>query len=170
MDPLSITLACISLTTAAAKTTVAVQGFVRTFRESRQDLAAVTRQLGELNMIIDLLKDESNTADDQQTQMPDSLKSQICGMLASCAGVLAELDVIVEKHKSGSFGSAARWTLRGKEEVAALQKRLSEHIAALNIALEVSIMSVFNTLPLFAWDVPQLIKPASRSPDTRCQG
>lgn len=139
-DPLSIAAACVGLLATATRTSVAVTGFVRTFRDARHDLAAVSRQLGELSMIVGLLSGEYDDASaEQQQAMPVSLRSQICSILANCGDVLAQLEAVMARHEK-SRTTAARWALKGKDEVTGLERQLDAHVRALNIALEVSVL------------------------------
>jgi len=144
MDPLSITVSCLALISAATKTTTSVSKFVRVFRDARQDLAAISRQLGELQMILELLRSENDGEDEDETgpiqpalSLPDTVKSQICSILSNCAEIFAQLDSVMSKHIDGR-ATSARWAVKGKSEVASLGKQLDAHMRALNIALELS--------------------------------
>jgi hypothetical protein len=73
MDPLSITVACVSLTATVAKTSVAVTTFVRAVRSARSDLDGMSRELVSLSTLLELI-----TEDAQDIHVfPETLRKQI---------------------------------------------------------------------------------------------
>jgi hypothetical protein len=73
MDPLSITVACVSLTAIVAKTSVAVTTFVRAVRSARSDLDGMSRELVSLSTLLELI-----TEDAQDIHVfPETLRKQI---------------------------------------------------------------------------------------------
>ena len=92
MDPLSIAAACLSIIGAIDKASTAITGFVRTFRKTRQDLTTISKQLTELAMILDLLREENDGAE-ADGRVPESLKRQILSVLSNCGAILDQLDV-----------------------------------------------------------------------------
>jgi hypothetical protein len=59
MDPLSITVACVSLTASIAKTSLVVTTFVRAVRSARSDLDAVSRELASLTTLLELIAEDA---------------------------------------------------------------------------------------------------------------
>lgn len=98
MDPFSLTVGCISLIDGINKTTKAITKFVRTFREARKEMGAFNRQLSELTMTLEILRDETDT--EAMAQMiPKGVCKQILAVLDQCNDILAEFHRIVLDHK-----------------------------------------------------------------------
>jgi hypothetical protein len=123
MDPLSITVACVSLTATVAKTSVAVTTFVRAVRSARSDIDGVSRELVSLSTLLELI-----TEDAQDIHVfPETLRKQIFGILVQ--RLIAEYD---KQSTSNGF----KWAWTGSEDVARLRLSLEAHKSALEIALE----------------------------------
>ncbi|KAM7197242.1 hypothetical protein V8F33_005670 [Rhypophila sp. PSN 637] len=146
MDSASIVglvASCTSLIVAVGKSSVAIHSFVRSCRDARKELAETARQLVELEMVVNLIKDdfEPFTHEScQRLQMPDSLATEIPLIVDNCSMVLAEFDTIVAKYGDSSNG--VKWTLSGREKAAALNKQLDAHVRCLNLALDFSKLSI----------------------------
>lgn len=132
MDPLSITTACISLTATITKTSITVSTFVRAVRSARGDLDGISRELGSLKTLLELLAEDAQDADN----FPETLGKHIAGILSNCDLVLVEVQRLVDKYNKPGVAKAAKWTLAGSEDVAKLQLSLEAHKSALEIALE----------------------------------
>jgi len=132
MDPLSVTAGCLSLLGSVASTASAVTSFIRGCREARGDLTAVTRELSEMNIVLELLRDETETKDSRI--IPEKLRIQIVSILGSCEGVLKKINEVLQRH-SGQLG-AVRWVSDGKGEVASLRQSLEAYRGALSVVLE----------------------------------
>jgi hypothetical protein len=135
MDPLSITASCLAITGSIVKVSMAIASFTITYRETFQDLTAITGQLTQLGMIIDRLKDDSDGAEDI---MPEALKAQIRSILDNCDDTIRQLSDVMQRYQ-GRTGKM-KWALYGKEKVQGLNTQLSAHIDALHIALELSTL------------------------------
>ncbi|KAK3368766.1 hypothetical protein B0H63DRAFT_81260 [Podospora didyma] len=107
-------------------------------KDARQDLTAVALRLTELQIVLDLLRGASDGVDNV---MPESLVSQVKSIVGNCRLILVCIDALLEKHRS-SMSRSTRWTISGKDQVAALEQQLSAHVSALNIALEVSLLGI----------------------------
>ncbi|KAF8861306.1 hypothetical protein BDZ45DRAFT_740373 [Acephala macrosclerotiorum] len=59
MDPLSITTTCLGLVGTVAKTSIAINGFVRDVRGARSDLDSVSRELQLLKSLLELFVDDA---------------------------------------------------------------------------------------------------------------
>lgn len=101
VEPLSVTNEVLSLIGTVGKCSIAVAAFVKKCREARQDLMGISRELSELQQILEWLK--VDLEEHQDSIMPDSLKSQIISIITDCSQVLAKIDVVIEKH-SGRAG------------------------------------------------------------------
>jgi hypothetical protein len=132
MDPLSITVACVSLTTSIAKTSTSVTLFVRAVRAARSDLDGVSRELASLTTLLGILAEDAKDIDN----FPDTLRKHITGILANCELVLVEVQRLVAKYDKPGVVAGSKWALAGHEDVARLQLSLEAHKSALEIALE----------------------------------
>jgi hypothetical protein len=138
MDPLSITTGCLGLLAAVGKATLAITEFVRGCREARSDLAAITVELSQLNLVLELLKDDTAVSDDRV--LPESLQAQILSIIANCSAVIDKINTALGKH--GGKAGAAKWVTFGKTEVAGLNMSLEAHRASLNLVLELVSVSL----------------------------
>ncbi|KAF8812033.1 hypothetical protein BYT27DRAFT_7183189 [Phlegmacium glaucopus] len=62
MDPLSLTTSCLALLSAVSTATQFVTDFVVSYREARNDIAAVSRELSDLDITLHILKHEAETS------------------------------------------------------------------------------------------------------------
>jgi hypothetical protein len=132
MDPLSITVACVSLTATVAKTSVAVTTFVRAVRSARSDIDGVSRELVSLSTLLELI-----TEDAQDIHVfPETLRKQIFGILANCELVLGQVQRLIAEYDKQSTSNGFKWAWTGSEDVARLRLSLEAHKSALEIALE----------------------------------
>ena len=132
MDPLSITVACVSLTASIAKTSVSVSTFVRAVRSARSDLDAVSRELASLTTLLELIAEDAEDIEN----LPKPLRKHIAGILTNCELVLVEVQRLIAKYDQPGIVKGSKWALAGSEDVVKLQLSLEAHKSALEIALE----------------------------------
>ena len=132
MDPLSITTGCLSLLSAIANTTIAISGFVKGCREARRDLTDVSRELSDLKIVLELLKDDSEAVG--EAAIPEAMHSQIKSLLTGCHGVILTVDKVIQRHE-GCL-AAVKWVADGKKEVAYLRQSLEAYRGTLSLTLE----------------------------------
>lgn len=135
-DPLSIVASCVGLAAAAAKTSVAITSFIRTTRDARKELTETRTQLTELESVLDLLRHDSEG--EGGSAIPESVRSNIEGIIGNCNASIRDLQAVMEKHKAKT--GPLRFTFTGKEDILALNRQLSTHTRALNIALDFSAL------------------------------
>jgi uncharacterized protein YoxC len=138
MDPLSLTTGCIALAGTITKVSVSINSFVRTAREARSDLDSVSRELGSLQTVLELLAEDIQEA---PRYIPANLEKQICGIVSSCSEVVESVDKSIQEHKNGKMGSV-RWAWSGKKEMEAFRRLLESHKSSLELALELVAMYV----------------------------
>ncbi|KAI1165775.1 P-loop containing nucleoside triphosphate hydrolase protein [Nemania serpens] len=139
MDPLSITAGAIGLLGAVAKTISAVTSFIRSYREARTDLTAVNRELLELQIVLELLRDDSDI--NENSVFPDALRAQVLSVITNCNTIVKQINTILEKHDA-SKSTPLKWVASGKKEIASLKMSLEAHRGSLNLALEMINISV----------------------------
>jgi hypothetical protein len=132
MDPLSITVGCVSLVSTIGKTSVAISLFIRDCRSARHDLDGVSRELLSLKSVLELLEEDLS----ESKQVPESLGTQMQSILKNSDKVVTELDQVLEKHSGGGVQKATSWAFSGKGDAAKLKSALEAHRGALNLALD----------------------------------
>ncbi len=138
MDPLSLTTACLALLGAVTKTSVAVTTFVRGCREARSDLTSISGELTQLQLVLDLLKDDASVSD--RRAIPESLQTQILSIISNCSLVVDNINTVLQNH-SGKAG-AVKWVTFGKSQVAGLRMSLEAHRGSLGLVLELVSVSM----------------------------
>ena len=138
MDPLSITAACVALTTTVAKTSSLVTTFIRSVRAARSDLDGISRELASLTTLLELIAEDTEDVN----VLPETLRKQIAGILSNCQIVLVAVQRLVERYSGSGVIRASKWTLAGSEDVTKLRLSLEAHKSALEIALEMVTLYV----------------------------
>ncbi|KAF4924182.1 hypothetical protein CGCVW01_v004227 [Colletotrichum viniferum] len=132
-DPFSIVTGCVGLISAAGATVNAITSFVRDCRTARGDLAIVARELTDLQLILELLKD-----DGQGGTLPFPLQEQIGRVVKRCSRIVSSIDVELKKCK-GSSG-AIIWAADRKKEVEDLRSELSTYRESLSLTVETTTL------------------------------
>lgn len=115
--PIDETLSSISATSTA------ITRFLRSVRAAHADLAAVTRELSDLRLLLELIRDEQD--------MPLLLQAQVLALLQDCRGILLRVRDTLE-HCS----TPAQWTSSIKPDMTALRQSLEIFRRALGLVLE----------------------------------
>ena len=144
MDPLSITAGCLALLSAVAKTTAGVTTFICAYRDARNDLTAVNRELSDLAIVLELLKSDSAITDD--TPNPKSLQMQIVSIITNCTAVVTKINIVLKGYQENSKISSIKWVASGKGEIAGLRMSLEAHRVSLSLAVELRSISVSNAI------------------------
>ncbi|KAI1350355.1 hypothetical protein F5Y01DRAFT_160206 [Xylaria sp. FL0043] len=137
-DPLSIASGALAVITAAKKAGDAIYNFIRDCKEARADLSQITRELSELSLILELIKDENAAA--TKDCLPDALQTQVQAMLTSCATTVQQIDKTLAKCRGKS--GPLRWTMVEKDKVMALKGSLEAFKSGLSLALETVNLSI----------------------------
>ncbi|KAL1843961.1 hypothetical protein VTJ49DRAFT_6365 [Mycothermus thermophilus] len=113
------------LLSGITSTSAIITRFIRSsVRAAHADLGAVTRDLSDLRLVLELLRDESD--------VPLRLQGQILVLLESCGNVLIRVDNILARCPE-----PAKWLEFGREEITRCRTTLALFRAALALALEV---------------------------------
>jgi hypothetical protein len=134
MDPLSITTGCITLITVVAKCVSCVKDFAVNCRDARQDLAAMSRELSDLDMTLHILKDD--TGEDGPRKLPQNLRQRICDIMENCNSVLVELKALLDRYDGAGLDRSARWALSGRKDAQKIGSSLKAHKEALSLVVE----------------------------------
>jgi hypothetical protein len=141
MDPLSISVSCITLITTISKMTVAVTGFIREVRDARSDLDAISRELFSLKTILELLAED--TEGPHSETLPERLRDQILDILKNCIRVITDVQSSLQKHSTSRLGRAGHWTTGGgKGDMMKFRFSLETHKTALGLALDMVAITI----------------------------
>ncbi len=134
MDPLSISVSCVSLVATIGKVSLAANQFVREARYTRHDIENVKRELGSLSGVLEMLAED--TAKEEFKQFPPSLGKQISDIVANCNKVVVEIEETLSKYHKNSVLNQAIWAVNGKADVERLKSSLEIYKSALNLTLD----------------------------------
>jgi hypothetical protein len=138
MDPLSITSACVALATTIGKVSIQANDFIRHVREARRDIDAVSREMGSIKTVLEVIADDDANPD---VVFPPYLQQQISSIVTNCGLVVGQIQKSLDTYTTG-LGKGIKWALRGKEEMDQLRLSLEAHKSALEIALDLVTMCV----------------------------
>ncbi|KAK0638481.1 chitin synthase N-terminal-domain-containing protein [Cercophora newfieldiana] len=142
-DPFSIAASCVGLLSAIATATVRINGFVRTARDTRGDLDAVSRELSSLRTVLELIQAD---AEGSQEQLPQAIVRHLCEVLTNCNGAVSDIEKILRKYENTGAMTSSRWALSGKGDVDKLRAHLEAHTSALGLVLD--MMSLVVTIKI----------------------
>lgn len=127
--------ACLALESTVGKTVSDVTNFVRHCRPARADLTPITRELSELQMVLELLNDFGQYGqyggNRQQDVIPQELQAHLRPILSNCITVVLRIDGVLRRHGQSEADGSAKWTAEGKTEMAELRPSLEVHRGAL---------------------------------------
>lgn len=138
MDPLSMTTTCLALLSAASKVTGYVTDFVVSYREARNDIAAVSRELSDLDITLHILKHEAEA--NELNHLPKDLRQHIHHIMVNCTTVLVDLEALLREYRGPGLDRAAKWTLSGRKEAEKIRVSLETHKRALGLVVEVTTL------------------------------
>jgi hypothetical protein len=115
------------LLSGISSTSAIITRFIPSVRVAHTDLAAVTRDLSDLRLILDLLRDEE--------RIPLVLQGQMLLVLESCGNVLIQIDNILARCPE-----PGNWIESGRREITSCRTTLVAFREALALALEVVSM------------------------------
>lgn len=139
----SIVAGSLGLAASVAKSVVNLTIFVRDVRDARGDIEGVCAELNSLKMILELLADDVEAANNP---LPTILEARIKGILKNCSGVLDDIQECIDKYQSSRGTNGVKWAAIGKADMARLRSSLEAHKATLDLALD--MISVCDNLVL----------------------
>jgi hypothetical protein len=145
MDPLSITTACLTLFAAVGNTSLAITSFIRSCRDARADLTALSGELTQLHLVLDLLKDDTAISDSNSI-IPASLQRQVLSIISNTAAVVESINSLLTQHSKSGKAGVIKWVAFGKGEAAGLRMSLEAHRGSLSLVLELVQLSMARTV------------------------
>ncbi|KAK3348795.1 hypothetical protein B0T25DRAFT_519167 [Lasiosphaeria hispida] len=113
-----------STLSAITTTSATITRFIRSVRAAHADLSAVSRELSDLRLLLELLRDEP--------EIPLLLQSQILILVDACGNALIRIDAALSYCQD-----ASQWASTGKAEILRLRGRVGAFREALALVLEV---------------------------------
>jgi hypothetical protein len=139
-DPVSLSVACLSLISTIARTSSLITSFVQGYRAAYYDLDNISRELTSLKNVLGLLEDDIGPPNGQA--IPETSRKQIATIIANCDRALDEWAELLRKH-NGGVGQAIWWATTGTQDAARLRSNLDAYRGALNVALESLALYVY---------------------------
>jgi hypothetical protein len=117
------------LLSGISSTSAIVTRFIRSVRVAHTDLAAVTRDLSDLRLILELLREEP--------AVPLVLQGQMLLVPESCGNVLIHIDSVLARCPD-----PVKWVESGRAEICSCRSSLATFRGALLLTLEVASLYV----------------------------
>lgn len=134
MDPLSITLASVTLIDAIAKVSKTGTSFLVDVRNAKSDIEAVIGESDSIKVVITLIANEFQQR--SVDHVPKPLHEKIVGIIDNCVNLVADIDKSLAGYGSTSAQKCIKWATSGKREIAKARAGLGAHRVALELALE----------------------------------
>lgn len=140
MDWISIKTGCFAASNAIAKTSLALNRFVRDVRESRSDLDAISGELHSLEGVLDLLKDDADS-------FPAQLANKTPGVLEKCLTIVSELEgciSVLGREGVSKADKKSRW-MASRDHIEKLRWTLEGYKSTLGLAVDLVALTSFST-------------------------
>ena len=134
MDPLSVTTGALSIVGNIVDLTITISIFMRQVRDARNDLDAVLRELISLKSTLEILAED--VSGPEPHALPESLSTQVQGILRGCDSVVMEIAKTLSKFEGNGIILRSQWAITGRSDMEKLRSSLEAHKTALNIVLD----------------------------------
>ncbi|KAI1427199.1 hypothetical protein F5Y12DRAFT_739178 [Xylaria sp. FL1777] len=140
MDPLSITLASVTLIDVITKVCKNGTSFLIDVRNAKSDIETIIGEFDSIKAIITLIASEFQ----QQSveHVPTPLHEKIVGIINNCVDLIVDIDKSLTGYGSTPAQKRLKWAASGKKDIAKARGGLSAHRVALELALEMLNMQV----------------------------
>jgi hypothetical protein len=132
MDPLT---ACLTLLSNATRFAT---DFVVGCREARNDIAAVSRELSDLDITLHILKHGAESA--ELNQLPEDLRQYIHDITLDCTTVLRDFEALLRQYQGPGLERAVKWTLSGRQEAEKIRVSLEAQKRTLGLVVETTTL------------------------------
>ncbi|CAP64820.1 uncharacterized protein PODANS_5_3690 [Podospora anserina S mat+] len=112
------------LLSGISSTSAILTRFIRSVRASHSDLSAVTRELSDLRLLLELLRDEPS--------IPLLLQAQMLLLLESCGNTLIRIDSILTQCRN-----ATDWNQAGRAQIGQCRDDIGLFREVLGLALDI---------------------------------
>lgn len=138
MDPLSVTVSCLTLVKVIGKSATITTDFLKKCREGRRELAAFSGQLSQLEGILNVLHDEIQDNHDGE-DIPEPVQDHLRSILSECFNLIEEEAKVLEEYDSREKGRVS-WATSGRPRIEALNVRLDVFTKTLNMTVDIMTM------------------------------
>lgn len=138
MDSRSIAYGCGTLIDWVTRLTVGIPIFVSNVRIARKDMDALLRELTSLQLCLNALRDDDQSA---SVEYPPSLTSQINQLLTNTEVVVRQINTAVIKLSSRKADNAAIWSSTECHEMVRCRSILESDRLALDLAVTMGTIS-----------------------------
>jgi hypothetical protein len=135
MDPLSISVGCVSLLAGVSKLGIQISTFISSVRDARRDMDGVSRELTSLALCLETLRDDST-----KLTYPAGFRDNLLAVIKNCDAVTKDMGVLLQKLSSANLPRRIQWSITSKDEMNKLRSSLESHKAALEIALDMTTL------------------------------
>ncbi|KAJ4324072.1 hypothetical protein N0V84_004038 [Fusarium piperis] len=143
--PASISALCGTLQTATARAIDALRDFVIYYPSARLDLASLSRELAELQMVSRLLHHNAETLDAGTAKLPERLEAALRGVIEKASALLEETDDALEAGRNPGDRTPA-WLEHTAERLSPLARLAESLRIAMNLGLDGLLLAI-NTEP-----------------------
>ncbi|KAL6401540.1 hypothetical protein AUP68_15413 [Ilyonectria robusta] len=133
MDPLSIVTASFSLAGAIAKASLSLSQFARDFRDSADDLDAISKEMQTLVAVLDPVT--RSVARRRDGPLPEALVVQVDATITGCVVVVKQIEQTIQKYRHDKVWTSAKWVMFGKGDITKLRESLEAYTMALSLGL-----------------------------------
>src|ERR1700712_3853986 len=116
MDPLSISVGCVSLVTALGRVSLSITQFVREARYTRHDLESLSDELNSLRGVLEWLAEDAEKPTFKN--FPQTLVVQIKEILEKCSRIFEQIEETLSKYRKDNTKAKILWAASGKNDVA----------------------------------------------------
>jgi hypothetical protein len=142
MDPLSLTLGCITLVPSIVKATNSTANFILEVRDARKEMDMVTNELNQLKSVLIILDDDTKQC--PQDAFPAFLVDQVKIIVRKCQSTITDVENVIRRHDGDSKTKEMKWVSFGRNAMETLRKNLEAYKSGLEIAMGTLHMYVCN--------------------------
>ncbi|KAJ7210906.1 hypothetical protein GGX14DRAFT_394526 [Mycena pura] len=140
MDPLSISMSCLTLISAVSAASRSVTDFIVNCRSARMDLEAIARELSDLEITLRIVQIDGAKDGGDAANLPDDLQRNIANIVINCTHVIGDLETLLQKYQDVGLERSAQWALTGRKEAEKMRVSLAAHKGALNLVIDATAL------------------------------
>ncbi|KAI1372890.1 hypothetical protein F4677DRAFT_237480 [Hypoxylon crocopeplum] len=150
MDPLSISMACITLVDLMFKASKAATSIVRDMRSAQADIDAINAEFDSIRASIDILTEGF------LDRTPGQLQTKISAVVSNCATITDEIYTVLSQYQPPLGRRSLQWVCSGKKELKKLRDSLNTHGNALGIALDTVKLFVIGDVKEYTIEIKRI--------------
>ncbi|OTB16459.1 hypothetical protein K445DRAFT_21420 [Daldinia sp. EC12] len=136
MDPLSISMACVTLADLMFKVSRVTSSFLRGIRTAETDVNEITAEFDSISATMKLLTKEF------LEKTPENIRGKISDVVASCSKIIEEIHRLLSYYSPPLCTRRIRWVISGKKSLETLKNSLNTHRLTLGMALDIANLYV----------------------------